>query len=544
MNLHNAIDTSGQPMSASIAPTSDPTQGTGAAATGSSPEAASPPLEPGIAANLRFDVPAGVVVFLVALPLCLGIALASGAPALSGIVAGIAGGLVIPLVSRSPLSVSGPAAGLAAIVLTGIGSMGSFQTFALAVVLAGAMQVALGLLRAGAITHFFPSSVIKGMLTAIGVLLILKQLPHAIGFDKENIASTSFQVGDENTFTFALHALRELEWGALLLSVVSFAILLTWEKTRLSKLTWLPGPLAAVTAATLGHELMRSALPSLALEPKHLVALPAGEGTQSLLSALQLPDWSAVTRPEVWVLAVTIAIVASLETLLNLDAVDQLDPWHRKSPPNTELVAQGLGNLVSGLAGGLPVTSVIVRSSASVNAGARTKITAVVHGALLLLAVVFAGSLLTRIPLACLATILLMTGYKLAKPKVFASVYKLGWDQFIPFVMTVSAIVFTDLLKGIAIGLVVGLVFVLRANTSRVFDVIEEGTLVTIRFNKEAYFFSKGKLISLFEELPSNVRVVVDAEAVRYVDHDIADLVRQFQASAHRRNIDVQVRGL
>ncbi|WP_437672730.1 SulP family inorganic anion transporter [Sorangium sp. So ce131] len=524
-----------------------PSLGTADAKGGAPPGApaaeGAPPLDPRLTANLKFDIPSGVVVFLVALPLCLGIALASGAPLLSGIVAGIVGGLVIPLVSRAQLSVSGPAAGLAAIVLAGITQLRSFETFALAVVIGGALQFGFGLLRAGAISHFFPSSVIKGMLAAIGVLLILKQLPHAVGFDKDNFASESFKADGGNTFSMLAQATQAIEWGAFLLSAVSLAILVGWEKSRFAKISWLPAPLVAVVVAVAGNELFRAAVPSLALDQKHLVTLPTGEG-QSLLSALQLPDWSAITRPEVWVLGVTLAIVASLETLLNLEAVDRIDPWRRKSPPNRELVAQGLGNMVSGFAGGLPVTSVIVRSSANVNAGARTRISAFVHGALLLLAVVFAAGLLARIPLACLAAILLATGYKLAKPKLFAEMYKLGWSQFIPFVVTIAAVVLTDLLKGIAIGLAVGVVFVLKANMSRVFDVIHEGARVTIRFNKEAYFFTQGKLVALFDRLPSNSHVVVDAQGASYVDHDVAELIRRFQKSAPQRNINVEIRGL
>ncbi|WP_437276591.1 SulP family inorganic anion transporter [Sorangium sp. So ce375] len=505
----------------------------------SPPAESAPPLDPRLTANLKYDIPAGLVVFLVALPLCLGIALASGAPLLSGIVAGIVGGLVIPLVSRAQLSVSGPAAGLAAIVLAGITNLQSFQAFAMAVVIGGVLQLALGVLKAGAISHFFPSSVIKGMLAAIGVLLILKQLPHAVGFDKDNFASESFKADGGNTFTMLGQAAQAIEWGAFLLSAICLAILVGWEKSRLAKISWLPAPLAAVLVATLGNELFKAAIPSLALEQKHLVTLPTGD----LVSALQLPDWSAILRADVWVLGVTLAIVASLETLLNLEAVDRIDPWHRKSPPNRELVAQGLANMLSGFAGGLPVTSVIVRSSANTNAGARTRVSAFMHGALLLLAVVFAAGLLSRIPLACLATILLVTGYKLAKPKIFAEMHQLGWNHFIPFVVTIAAIVLTDLLKGIAIGLAVGVLFVLRAQMSRVFDVIHEGARVTIRFNKAAYFFTQGKLVTLLERLPSDTHVVVDAQGVSYVDHDVAELVRRFQQSARRRNIHVELRG-
>ncbi|WP_437809651.1 SulP family inorganic anion transporter [Sorangium sp. So ce1078] len=540
MQLQNAIQASAG--SARAEPRTDiaDVPGNATSIQGAPPADGAPPLDPRLSANLKYDIPSGVVVFLVALPLCLGIALASGAPLLSGIVAGIVGGLVIPLVSRAQLSVSGPAAGLAAIVLAGITSLQSFQAFALAVVIGGVLQLALGVLKAGAISHFFPSSVIKGMLAAIGVLLILKQLPHAVGFDKDNFASESFKAEGGNTFTMLAQAPQAIEWGAFLISAVCLAILVGWEKSRLAKISWLPAPLVAVLVAVLGNELFKVAVPSLALEQKHLVTLPTGD----LWSALQLPDWSAITRPEVWVLGVTLAIVASLETLLNLEAVDRIDPWHRKSPPNRELVAQGLANMVSGFAGGLPVTSVIVRSSANTNAGARTRVSAFTHGALLLLAVVFAAGLLSHIPLACLATILLVTGYKLAKPKIFAEMHKLGWNHFVPFVVTIAAIVLTDLLKGIAIGLAVGVLFVLKTQMSRVFDVIHEGARVTIRFNKAAYFFTQGKLVALFDRLPSDTHVVVDAQGASYIDHDVAELIRRFQQSAPRRNIHVEVRGL
>ncbi|AKT36315.1 SulP family inorganic anion transporter [Chondromyces crocatus] len=494
---------------------------------------------------LKTDLPAGLVVFLVALPLCLGIALASGAPLFSGLIAGIVGGLVIPLISRAPLSVSGPAAGLAAIVFTGISALGSFSVFALAVVIAGVMQLVLGVLRAGGIAHYFPSSVIKGMLTAIGVLLILKQLPHAIGLDVEEFGAMSFQVGKENTFSLIARALEVIQPGAAIISVGCVALLVFWDKVpALKKLTWLPGPLVAVLGGTLANELFQRNYQTVALQSEHLVRLPSTDGAGGLLGALHLPDWSAITRADVWTLAVTLAVVASLETLLNLEAVDRIDPWRRKSPPNREMLAQGMGNLTSGLLGGLPITSVVVRSSAGVNAGGRTKAVALFHGLFLMLAVLFMAPLLTRIPLACLAAILLTTGYKLAKPKLFSDMYRLGWSQFTPFMVTVLAIVLTDLLKGVAIGLAVGLAFVLRESMSRVYEVSREGQLVTIRLNKEAFFFSRGKLVSLFEELPRDTHVILDAEAAPFVDHDVADAIRDFQSSAGLRNIQVEVRGL
>jgi len=496
-------------------------------------------------ANLKYDLPAGLVVFLVALPLCLGIALASGAPLFSGLIAGLAGGLVIPLISRSSLSVSGPAAGLAAIVLVGITKLGAFEVFTLAVVLSGLMQIAFGLVRAGGIANYIPSSVIKGMLTAIGVLLILKQLPHVVGFDVEEFGAMTFAGHEENTFSRIPHALRAMEPGAALIGISGLVMLVIWDKIpALKKLTWLPGPLAVVVIATLTNLLFQQSAPAMALGQEHLVTLPAGDGPSVFFGALRMPDWSAVSRPDVWILAVTLAIVASLETLLNMEAVDRIDPWKRKSPPNTELLAQGAGNLVSGLMGGLPVTSVIVRSSANVNAGARTRAAAFFHGVFLLLAVLFASSLLTKIPLAGLAAILLVTGYKLAKPAVFVGMFRLGWGQFVPFVTTVLAIVFTDLLKGIGIGLAVGLVFVVRESMSRVFEVSHQGSRYTVRFLKDAYFFSRGKLIRTFDSMPKGAHVVVDATATHYVDHDVAEAIRLFEQSAAERGIHVEIRGL
>lgn len=494
-------------------------------------------------ANLRFDAPAGLVVFLVALPLCLGIALASGAPLLSGIIAGIAGGIVIPLISKSPLSVSGPAAGLAAVVVAGITKVGSFQEFALAVAIAGVIQIGLGLLRAGVIADYIPSSVIKGMLTAIGILLILKQLPHAVGFDKENFASMSFQVGEANTFSIIGQAARSVAGGAILIALASFAVLLLWEKTRLKKLTWLPGPLVVVVLATVTNAFLTGADSGLALARSHLVTLPVGEAG-SLWSALQLPGLETLMRPDIWLLGVTLALVASLETLLNIDAVDRLDPQGRKSPPNRELIAQGTGNIVSGLLGGLPVTSVIVRSSANVNAGARTRMSAFLHGVLLLLAALLGSSLLNQIPLACLATILLMTGYKLAKPKLFIEMYRLGAKQFVPFVVTIGAILFTDLLVGVIAGLLVGLAFALREHISRAFEVVEDGPRVTITLNHDAHFFTRRKLLSLLERVRPNTHVVIETQGARTVDHDVAEAIHDFHTSARRNNIAVEVRGL
>ncbi len=494
--------------------------------------------------SLAYDAPAGLVVFLVALPLCLGVALASGAPLLSGLVAGCIGGILIPFVSRAPLSVSGPAAGLAAIVLVGIHKVGSFPAFCAVVCVAGLVQLAMGLARAGQIVSFIPLSVIRGMLSAIGLLLILKQTPHAIGYDAENFASVSFQVdGEGNTFTVLRHALSRLEWGAMLVSAASFVILLGLPRTKLAKVTWLPGALLVVVASTLINLALQRWAPHFALEPRHLVAVPMG-GPTELARELHTPDFSVLRRPDAWVLVVTIAVVASLESLLSVQAIDKLDPFKRKSPPNRELIAQGLANAVSGLVGGLPVTAVIVRSSANLNAGGRTQAASFFHGVLLLLALLFLGPLLNRIPLAALATILIVTGYKLATPALFKSMFRRGWSQFLPFVLTIAAILLTDLLKGVIVGIVVGVIFALRTSVKGALSVIDVGRTRTIRFEKDIYFFHRPALMAALDAIPEGYTLVVDRGAADFVEDDALEILHDLQSTAGSKNIRVEIRGL
>jgi MFS superfamily sulfate permease-like transporter len=497
--------------------------------------------------NLSFDVPAGLVTFLVALPLCLGVALASGAPLVAGLVAGVIGGMVVPLVSGAPLSVSGPAAGLAAIVAAGIGSVGGFPQFCLAVVLGGAIQLALGALRAGVIVSFIPASVIRGMLSAIGLLLILKQTPHAIGYDAENFASESFLVeGEGNTFSLLVHALSRLEWGAVFVSAVALAILLTFDRSAaLKRLKWLPGALVVVVAGVLLDAIYHAFAPGFALESRHLVTVPAEGGPGAFFASLRLPDFAAIGDARIWKLAVTLAVVASLESLLSLDAIDRLDPFKRRSPPDRELLAQGLANVLSGLVGGLPITSVIVRSSANLNAGGRTRAAAFTHGALLLAAVLFAGSLLNRIPLAALATILVLTGWKLASPRLFVAMYRLGPSQFVPFVATVVAILLTDLLVGIGIGIVVGLGFTLRTSMKGAFSVTHEpaGTC-HVRFEKDVYFFHKAGLFEVLHAVPAGTRLLVDRGAADFVEHDVCEALHDFQLVAGLRGVEVELAGI
>jgi MFS superfamily sulfate permease-like transporter len=496
--------------------------------------------------NLRHDLPAGLVVFLVALPLCLGIALASNAPLFAGIIAGIVGGLVIPLVSRSPLSVSGPAAGLTAIVLVGIDKVGGFQPFLVAVVLGGVLQMILGVARLGSVAYFIPSSVIKGMLAAIGLILILKQLPHAIGYDVEEEGFEAFwDDAGENTFSLVAHALGRLERGALVISAVSMVILTVWEKNeRLRRLSFLPAALVVVVVSTgLNLLFQRVDLP-IALQQTHLVTLPSFQGLGGFAAQLRPPAFAALANPQIYVVALTIGIVASLETLLNVEAVDKLDPYKRGTPLDRELIAQGIGNTVSGLLGGLPVTSVIVRSSASINAGGRTRAAAVFHGIFLLLAVLLISPFLNRIPLAGLATILIMTGYKLAKIELFKKLYKQGWDQFIPFVFTIVAILMTDLLRGIVAGIVVGIVFVLRSNMRAAFAITKEGRRRVITFNKDVSFLNKLTLIRVLKRIPDGAQVIIDGTGAEFIDHDIIEVIEDFQLSAKLRRISVEVRDI
>lgn len=493
--------------------------------------------------NLRYDIPSGLVVFLVALPLCLGVALASGAPLLSGLLAGAIGGLVVPLISRAPLSVSGPAAGLAAVVAAGIGSVGSLPAFCAAVVIAGALQIGLGLFRAGIIVSFIPSAVIRGMLAAIGLLLILKQVPHAIGYDHENVANESFLVeGEGNTFSLLAHSFSAIEWGAFLISAVSLAIILTFERVpALKKLSFLPSALVVVVVGTLMQVGFDAGAPALALEREHLVEIPTG-GARALIEQLSFADFSAFARTDVWLLGLTIGVVASLESLLSLDAIDRLDPWKRRSDPNRELLAQGVANSLSGLLGGIPVTSVIVRSSANVNAGGRTRSATFVHGLLLLLSVLFLGPVLNMIPLAALATILVVTGYKLAKPALFKAMYKLGASQFVPFVVTITAILFTDLLRGILVGIVFGIGFTIRSSMQGGFSVTRrEDNAYVVRFEKDIYFFHKAALMTALSELPKGAVVIVDKGAADFIEYDVLEAIQDFRSVAPNRGVQVKM---
>lgn len=499
---------------------------------------------------LLADASAGLVVFLVALPLCLGIALASNAPLFSGILSGVIGGIVVGVLSRSHTSVSGPAAGLTAVVAAQIATLGSFDAFLLAVLLAGGLQILLGIIRAGSIADFVPSSVIKGLLSAIGLILILKQIPHLVGHDEEALGLMSFQEPEhENTFTALAHSFLGIHPGAALIGSVSVALMLVWDRVKWLKQSLVPGPLVVVVAGVSINLLLTRLGGPWLIEESHLVQVPVAEGLAGFFGFLQLPDFAALQNPHVYTAAITIALVASLETLLNLEAVDKLDPLKRVSPTNRELIAQGVGNLTAGLVGGLPVTSVIVRSSVNINAGAKTKRSAVLHGCLLLLSVALLPHWLNLVPLSCLAAILIMTGFKLAAPRLFRQMWRQGWNQFLPFVVTVAAILLTDLLVGILIGLGFSIVFILRSNLQRPLRQIREkhvgSEVLRIELANQVSFLNRVALSRALDAVPRNGHVMIDARQTAYLDNDVLGLITEYQKEiAPVRGVQVSLAGL
>jgi MFS superfamily sulfate permease-like transporter len=495
--------------------------------------------------HIKDDFPAGIVVFLVALPLCLGIALASGAPLFSGLIAGLVGGLVVSGLSGSQLSVSGPAAGLTVIVFNSIETLGSFQGFLVACVLAGIMQIVLGYLKAGIIGAFFPSAVIKGMLAAIGLILIIKQIPHATGYDTSYEGDESYMMETaRSSFIELFEAFSNITPGAVVISAVALLLLIIWEMPWLKKqpfLKLIPGPLVAVVWGV-GYNL--SALrfaPDWAVNENHMVKLPVSERPGDFFNNITLPDFSYLTNPQVYIIAATLAIIASLETLLSLEATDKLDPLKRLAPTNRELKAQGVGNIISGLLGGLPITAVIVRSSANINAGGKTSQSSFIHGLFLLVSVMFFARYLNYIPLACLSAILLHTGYKLAKPSLFIEYYQKGMSQLLPFVITVLAILLTDLLKGMAIGLAFGLFFVIKANYSAAITLVQDDSHYVLLFNKDASFLNKALLRKFILRIEENSTVTIDASKAKFIDHDILETIEDFLATAPDDNIKVEV---
>lgn len=503
-----------------------------------------------IASNFKFDLPSSLVVFLVALPLCLGIALASGAPLFSGLIAGIVGGLIVAPLSGSPLGVSGPAAGLAVIVYGAIEELGSYPTFLAAVVVAGVVQVLLGVLKAGVIGYYFPSSVIKGMLSGIGIIIFLKQIPHAVGYDADPEGDFSFlQQDGHNTFSEMSYMLGNLSTTAMLISGFGLLILILWEQKFIKNLSFstiIQGPLVVVLMG-IGINVFFANFEGLALNASQIVAIPVNDGFSSFLSQFTTPDFKAFLNPSIYAIGVTMAVVASLETLLCVEATDKLDPYKRITPTNKELFAQGAGNIVSGLIGGLPITQVIVRSSANIQSGGRTKTSAFLHGALLLICAFSIPKLLNLIPLSALAAILLLVGYKLAKPSLVVNMWKRGRSEFIPFAITVLGIVFTDLLSGIALGLTVAVVFILWENFKipYKFDIkhYEKGEPIIISFSESVSFLNKASIQRTLNTVPDDSKIILDASATLTMHLDVKEIIEEFQISAVLRNIEVVLTG-
>ncbi|WP_298426722.1 SulP family inorganic anion transporter [uncultured Kordia sp.] len=499
--------------------------------------------------NLKADFPASIVVFFVALPLCLGIALASGAPLFSGLIAGIIGGIVVGAFSGSQVGVSGPAAGLAAIVLTAITALGGYQNFLVAVVIGGVIQVVFGVLRFGIIGYFFPSSVIKGMLTGIGIIIILKQIPHFFGYDSDPEGDFAFaQVDGQNTFSEIFDTINHISLGATTIAIVGLGILILWN-TVLSKkgkiFQLVQGPLVAVALGIIYYILTKDS-ETFAISSEHLVKVPVPDSFDSFVGQFSFPNFAVIDNPAIWVTGFTIALVASLETLLCVEATDKLDPLKRVTPTNKELLAQGTGNILSGLIGGLPITQVIVRSSANIQSGGKTKMAAIVHGFLLLISVILIPTLLNMIPLSVLAAILLIVGYKLAKPTLFKKMYNAGWKQFVPFIITILGIVFIDLLWGIGLGLAVGIVVILiKSFQNSHFLHIEDKSngkhKIKMTFAEEVTFFNKGAILKELDSLPRDTFLELDVRKTRFLDNDIIEILEDFSEKARNRDIDIKL---
>ena len=498
----------------------------------------------------KSDFASGLVVFLVALPLCLGIAMASGAPLFSGIIAGVIGGIVVGYLSQSHISVSGPAAGLTAIILTAITDLGAFDIFLTAVFIAGLIQLALGFLKAGSISNYFPTNVIEGMLAGIGVIIIMKQLPHAFGYDADFEGDEAFlQGGDGNTFSALFNVFNHLQLGAIVITLISIAILIIWDKVpALKKLKLVPGALVAVVVGVLLNEFFVSSGSSLAIQKDHLVSLPIPSTLEEFKAIIVTPNFAGIMNPKVWVVGVTIAIVASIETLLCIEATDRMDVHKRFTNTNIELKAQGIGNIVSSLLGGLPMTSVVVRSSANNAAGAKSKLSAIIHGVLLLVSVIAIPSLLNKIPLATLAAVLILVGYKLAKPATFKHFWHYGKYQFLPFIATFLGVVFTDLLKGVALGIAISIIFILRVNLKIAYsfrkEEIVDGDIIHIDLAQEVSFLNKAAIKLTLANVPENSKVVINAHDTVYIAHDILDLIHEFKSTrAKDDNIKVKLKG-
>jgi MFS superfamily sulfate permease-like transporter len=498
--------------------------------------------------HLKKDVPAGLVVFLIALPLCLGVALASGAPPFAGLITGIIGGMVVSLLSGSQLSVSGPAAGLTTIVLAAITTLG-YENFLCSVIICGVLQLILGSIKAGSIALYFPSSVIKGMLAAIGLILIFKQIPHAFGVDEDYEGDFDFwQANGQNTLSELALLFDSFQLEIIVTSVISLIVLLAWDMWVGKKAPLLPAPLITVLTGVGLTFLLEHFFPAFAIEPRHMVAVPVANSASDFMGLFVMPDLSGMLKWPVIVTGGTLALVASLETLLSIEAIDKLDPQKRVTPTNRELAAQGIGNMLSGLLGGLPMTAVIVRGSANVNAGAKTRIASFFHGLFLLLCILFIPGLLNRIPFASLAVILIVIGYKLTKVSLYRDMYRAGWDQFIPFITTVLAITFTGLLWGIGIGFVVAVFYILRQNMRNTYSIERRkelpGAPLRILLSQEMSFLNKASIRLTLDHLPDNSKVIIDGSESTYIDYDVLEIIHNFSENAHFRDIEVELNAI
>ncbi|MBC6699241.1 SulP family inorganic anion transporter [Hymenobacter puniceus] len=503
--------------------------------------------------SLGKDAPAGLVVFLVALPLCLGISLASGAPLLAGIITGIVGGVIVSWLSGSQLSVSGPAAGLTAIMLAALQTLGSFEAVLAATVVAGVIQVIMGVVRAGIIGLYFPASVIRGMLAAIGLILILKQIPHLLGADADYFEDMTFlQFDGQNTFTALVGALKSFGWGSALIGLVSLGVLVLWENVlakRIAALRRVPSALVVVMLSIALSSLLDIALPVIKVRPEHLVQLPNVGSWSDFVGIFTFPDWSAFSKPGFVTVTFTIAIVASLESLLSVEAVDKLDPHKRSTPTNRELMAQGAGNIISGLIGGLPMTAVIVRSSANINAGGQTRMSAFIHALLLLVSLLFMETILNKIPLSALAAVLLVVGYKLTKPALYRTQWKLGWQQFLPFIITVVAILFTDLLKGVTIGLVVGIFYILKTHYESAYFLrqtpeLQAAGVYYLKLGEHVSFLNKASIVRMLEQFSPGSHIILDGTESEMIDYDVLEAIENFRQSAPERGVKLELRGI
>jgi len=501
--------------------------------------------------NLKNDIPASIVVFLVALPLCLGIALVSGAPLYAGIIGGIIGGIVVGSLSGSALGVSGPAAGLAVIILNAITELGGFEIFLVAVILAGILQVIFGFARAGIVAYYFPSSVIHGMLAGIGILIFLKQIPHAFGYHGDPAGDFEFfQTDGQNTFSGIINVLQNINYGVTIVSILSLAILILWQSKLLSRFKFtkiIPGPLMVVVVGILLNQAFNN-IPTLKIELEQLVSLPIAGSASEFFGNFTFPDFSAFMNPQVYLTAILIAVVASLETLLSVEATDKQDTLKRITPTNRELKAQGVGNIISGLIGGLPVTQVIVRSSANQQSGGKTKASTIIHGVFLVLSIIMIPNILNFIPLGALAAILMVVGFKLAKPSLFRKMYNQGKGQFGPFVVTILGIVFTDLLIGISLGMVVAISVILYNNFRIPYKLnrqnLEGRENINIKLSEDVTFLNKASILRTLEQIPDDTHVVIDATNTQFIHCDIIEIIEDFVINAETRNIEVEVLNL